>query len=557
MSQFRPIFACFAAFFAVSANAEVQFNRDIRPILADNCFNCHGPDSASRKADLRLDLEAGAKAEAIVPGKPEESELFTRLTTGDPDEVMPPPKTKKTLSAGQIELIRQWIAQGADWQEHWAFVPPKKIDPPGDPAFSAIDRFVSARLEGEGRKMAPPADARTLIRRLTLDLTGFPPTPEEIAAFLRENDRDPEAFAALTDRLLASPRYGEHRARYWLDVARYADTHGLHLDNYREMWPYRDWVIAAFNANQPFDRFTIEQLAGDLLPNPTQSQRIATGFHRCNVTTSEGGAIAKEFLVRYAVDRVNTTGTVWLGMTVACGQCHEHKFDPISQEEYYKLFAYFNNTTQGGMDGNAPDTPPVIRVYPDEATKKEESRLTAELRKIDGELKAAKNAAKAEFAAWRETADAKPGRYRGWSEKPGFSRDEPFTLAVRVKAPAEPGRYPLFEQTDAKGRGLRVVLDTESEGVELTLSDESGGMLQAQPIKRIRPSYSGPDRVRLRRRRRIRGDRGLRGWAKDGPKPLPLPGGEHLARRLCHKGGNAPAQRAFDRNRRLHRGPNG
>ncbi len=464
---------------------KLEFNKHIRPILSDNCFNCHGPDSSSRKGGLRLDREMDAKESAIIPGDPDGSELIYRIVTDDTSDLMPPPKSHKTLTSQEIVLLKRWIAEGASWQEHWAFLPPKKE------AVSGIDAFVDRRLKTQGLTPEPVADRRTLIRRVSLDLTGLPPSPEEVAGFLA--DDSPDAYERLVDRLLSSPRYGEHRARYWLDAARYADTHGLHLDNYREMWPYRDWVINAYNENQSFDQFTIDQLAGDLLPEPSQAQLVATGFNRCNVTTSEGGAISEEFLVRYAVDRVNTTSTVWLGLTTGCAQCHDHKFDPISQKEYFQLFAYFNHTTQGGMDGNRPDTPPVIRVYPDEESQKLETFLIAELRANQEELKAAKEEGMAAFETWRNAETATAGQFRGYQDRSteGFSaplsRDQPFTIMADIKAPNEPGRYPLCEQLDADGRGFRMVLDTIEEGVELTFLDGEGGMIQAQTIKHFRP----------------------------------------------------------------------
>ncbi len=464
---------------------EIQFNKHIRPILSDNCFSCHGPDSASRKGDLRLDREADAKEFAIVPGNPDESELVFRLETDDTSELMPPPKSHKTLNPQEIVLIKRWIAEGAPWQEHWAFIKPAKAEGSG------IDHFVDAELKVRRLTPEPEADRQTLIRRVTLDLTGLPPTPTEVATFVA--DQSPNAYEKLVDRLLSSPRYGEHRARYWLDAARYADTHGLHLDNYREMWPYRDWVIQAYNANQPFDQFTIEQLAGDLLPEPTQSQLVATGFNRCNVTTSEGGAIAEEFLVRYAVDRVNTTSSVWLGLTTGCAQCHDHKFDPISQTEYFQLFAYFNHTTQPGMDGNQPDTPPIIRVYPDAETKEQETVTKAKLGEIGRQLKAAKKDAAPAFQAWRESKNATVGHLRGHQNRGAadfsvnFGKDQPMTIFAEVAAPDKLGRYPLCEQLDENGRGFRMVLDLFEEGVELTFFDGEGGMLQAHLIKHLRP----------------------------------------------------------------------
>jgi len=472
----------FGFLFPEQTAGAVEFNRDIRPILSDNCFSCHGPDEASRKADLRLDREKDAKGFAILPGDPENSEALIRLLSEDPDDRMPPPKSHKSVTAEEIALIRQWIEQGATWEEHWAFLPPEKPAPPAEEpgrARNEIDHFVLARLAEEGLSPSPPADRRTLLRRVTLDLTGLPPTPAEVSAFL--GDDSPAAYEAVVDRLLRSPRYGEHRARYWLDAARYADTHGLHLDNYREIWPYRDWVIKAFNRNQPFDRFTVEQLAGDLLPEPSTSQLVATGFNRCNVTTSEGGAIPEEFLVRYAVDRVNTTSTVWLGLTAGCAQCHDHKFDPITQRDYYQLFAYFNNTTQAGMDKNIPDTPPVIRLYPNEAAEQRHRELNRRLSEVQKQLVQTGKEAEPAFTNWLQSQDqAGPPLPAGLGK--------PFTVALRISAPEEPGRYPLAAQADPDGRGVHVTLDTVNEGVEVAFHGAPGeGVLRVQPIKKIKP----------------------------------------------------------------------
>jgi hypothetical protein len=353
----------------LAPNAELRFNRDIRPILAETCFPCHGPDPASRKAELRFDREEDffTKRESgfvVVKGKPQESLLYQRILSEDEDERMPPPDAHVQLKPEQQELLRRWIEQGAPWEKHWAFLAPERpttpqVDHDGWQR-NPIDAFVLARMQAAGLRPAPEADRRTLARRLSLDLIGLPPSPEEIEAFVR--DSRPDAYERLVDRLLASPHYGEHRARTWLDAARYADTHGMHFDNYREMWPYRDWVIQAFQRNQPFDQFTIEQLAGDLLPEPTQSQLIATGFHRCGMTTNEGGTIEEENLVGYARERVETTSWVWLGLTANCAVCHDHKFDPLSQRDFYAMSAYFRNTTQPGMDGNVKDSPPVLRL---------------------------------------------------------------------------------------------------------------------------------------------------------------------------------------------------
>jgi hypothetical protein len=349
--------------------ATVDFQRQVRPILSDNCFLCHGPDKGTRMVDLRLDIKDGAMAARkngtpIVPGKPDESLLIKRIFSDNAAYRMPPTFSHKTLTAEQKDTLRKWIEQGAPWKEHWSFIPPVQPALPEvkNTAWvkTPIDRFVLARMESVGLTPNAEADRRTLIRRVTLDLTGLPPSPDEVAAFV--NDSSPTAYEKVVDRLLASPRYGEHRARYWLDAARYADSQGLHIDNYREMWPYREWVINAFNRNMPFDQFTIDQLAGDLLPNATLEQKIASGFHRCNVTTNEGGSIPAEVEAMYAKDRADTTGIVWLGLTVGCATCHNHKFDPIAQKEYYSLTAFFRNTTQLALDGNVPDTPPTVVV---------------------------------------------------------------------------------------------------------------------------------------------------------------------------------------------------
>lgn len=359
-----------------AADDRIDFNREIRPILSDMCYKCHGPDAAERKAGLRLDNHAGAitKLEsgstAVIPGKPDESQLIARIVSTDPDLVMPPPETGKKLTANQTELLTRWVQQGGEYKGHWSFIRPERLPLPAisqeNWAANPIDRFVMAKLDKAGLKPSPEADRYTLIRRVTLDLTGLPPTPQEVDAFV--NDADPNAYEKVVDRLLASGRYGEQMTRYWLDLVRYGDSHGLHLDNERALWKYREWVIGAFNANKPFDQFTIEQLAGDLLPNPTVDQKIATGFNRCNVTTSEGGSINEEVLVRYAVDRTETMSTIFMGMTLGCAVCHDHKFDPVSQKEFYQLFAFYNAAADAAMDGNALAPPPTIKVPTTEQT---------------------------------------------------------------------------------------------------------------------------------------------------------------------------------------------
>jgi len=358
--------------------APIDYGRQIRPLLSDRCYKCHGPDENERKSALRLDLKDAAfgKGEsgsvAIVAGKSDESEVVKRILSTDDALKMPPPDSGKALTAAEIALLKTWVEQGASWKDHWAFVKPERPTPP-KVAWEAqvrnpLDRFVFARLQSEGLKPAPQADKVTLIRRVTLDLTGLPPTPAEVDAFLA--DASPEAYEKLVDRLLKSPRYGEHFARFWLDAVRYGDTHGLHLDNERSLWPYRDWVINAFNRNLPFDQFTVEQLAGDLLPAATLDQKIASGFNRCNVSTSEGGSINDEVLVRYAVDRTEAVSTVWLGLTAGCAVCHSHKYDPLTQKEFYQLYAFFNSAADPAMDGNALLPPPLLKLYSPEDTAK-------------------------------------------------------------------------------------------------------------------------------------------------------------------------------------------
>jgi hypothetical protein len=399
---------------ALGAEKPVDFQRQIRPILSDKCFQCHGPDSGTRIAGLRLDLKDGVFAARkggapVVPGDPSASLLYQRISEKNAAKRMPPEYSHKSLTPQQIDLLKRWIEEGAAWKEHWAFQTPRRPPLPAvrDTAWvrNDIDRFILARLESQSLAPAPEADARTLIRRVALDTIGLPPTPAEIELFL--NDSSPDAYEHMVDRYLASPHYGEHRAQYWLDAARYADTHGIHIDNYREIWPYRDWVIQAFNRNMPFDQFTIEQLAGDLLPNPTLEQRIATGFHRCSVTTNEAGIIEDEYAEIYAKDRADTTAAVWLGMTVGCATCHDHKFDPISQKDFYSLGAFFRNTTQRVMDDNVPDTPPVV-VVPRPEDRASWFKTTSRLKDIKSEMENARAGADGAFQQWLENHSGEP-----------------------------------------------------------------------------------------------------------------------------------------------------
>jgi len=363
-----------------SPKTTVEFNRDIRPILSDHCYQCHGPDSAKRKAGLRLDQEAPAKAgrdgpHAIVAGDLDASELYRRITSTDDGDRMPPVKSGKALVKSQVELIGRWIAEGAKWQPHWAFIPPRRPPVPAVKrphwAFNPIDGFILARLEREGLEPSPEAKRGTLLRRVSLDLTGLPPDRKEIEAF--ENDRDPNAYEKAVDRLLASPRFGERMAYRWLNVGRYADTNGYQTDAPRIMWRWREWVIDAYNRNMPFDRFTIEQLAGDLLAGAALDQKIATGFNRNHRGNAEGGIIPEEYAAEYVVDRVDTTATVWLGLTLACCRCHDHKFDPFSQEDFYRFFAFFNNVPENGRAVKYGNSPPMIKA----PTRAQEQELAA------------------------------------------------------------------------------------------------------------------------------------------------------------------------------------
>ncbi len=386
---------------------KLQYNRDIRPILSDNCFACHGPDGNKRAAELRLDDRAAAiESGAIEPGQPEASELVERILSGDPESVMPPPASHKTLTAEQKQILQDWIRDGAEYQPHWAFVPPQSPEIPQVQQTSwirnPIDNFILARLEAEHLAPAREADLSTLARRAAFDITGLPPSPAQLEELLK--DTSANAYEKYVDRLLQSKRWGEHRGRYWLDYARYADTHGIHFDNYREMWSYRDWIINAFNKNMPFDQFTIEQLAGDLLPNATLDQRIATGFNRCNITTNEGGIIDEEYAVLYARDRTETTSLVYLGLTAGCSVCHDHKFDPMTMKDFYSLSAFFSNTTQPVRDGNVQNTPPVVQV-PREEERTLVDQKREQLAKLEADRHALRESSKGPFDEWVKRSD--------------------------------------------------------------------------------------------------------------------------------------------------------
>lgn len=525
----------FAAVLDGAEPEKVSFNKHIRPILSENCYACHGPDAESRKAELRLDIEAyafeahGKYDPAIVRGKPQQSPLYQRITTTDEDDLMPPLDSHKSLTDEEKELIGQWIKEGAQWEGHWAFTQPVKPQVPSSPwGNNEIDAFLYRAMKEKGLQPNNKADRPTLARRLSLDLTGLPPTPEIVDSFV--SDTSPNAYEKLVGRLLNSAAYGEHQARFWLDAARYADTHGLHLDNYREIWPYRDWVVKAFNQNMPFDQFTVEQIAGDLLPNASLEQRLATGFNRCNPTTSEGGAIDEEYRAIYAKDRVETTATVFMGLTMGCASCHDHKFDPLSMEDFYRFSAFFNNFDGPIMDGNAYDTRPVVTL-PKPQHSEDWIQVKAEreeLRKAEEKIKDANRNA---FEAWKgnkdreyklittesdiafaiqfdpeeeeeeenesehtpqfDIVDASMGETIDLKQSGfDFNPDQPFTLTCQLKFPVEgkrkQKRIPVIEQFDGD-RGWRLSIANTDPifpnryqiTIELIHSLKSGNLISA------------------------------------------------------------------------------
>jgi Protein of unknown function (DUF1553)/Protein of unknown function (DUF1549)/Planctomycete cytochrome C/Concanavalin A-like lectin/glucanases superfamily len=505
---------CAARLLSAQTAPAVDFQREIRPILSDNCFQCHGPDSAARQAGMRLDrresaLEVRPNGAPIVPGKSADSLLYQRIVDPDSNFRMPPADSHKRVTPAQIALLKRWIDAGAPWKEHWAFQSPVKPKTPAvkDAAWARnpIDRFILAKLEEKGLTPAPTENQRALIRRVSLDTTGLPPKPAEIETFLQ--DTSPNAYERMVDRYLASPHYGEHRARYWLDAARYGDTHGIHVDNYREIWPYRDWVIAAFNRNLPFDQFTIEQLAGDLLPNPTLDQRIATGFQRCNVTTNEVGIIDEEYAEIYAKDRADTVGAVWLGMTVGCATCHDHKFDPISQKDFYALGAFFRNTTQKVMDGNISDTPPILLV-PRAADRSAWEQKNARLTAVRPEMDHARESSAAAFEQWLHERRPEPNAQPLENSEDAFAADlaeplqfdkaeghtiakapksdaeKPFSIGIRFLYPQKEEKkdqnYTLAGQQNARDRNRGWVADITARQIGFRLIGDNGAAIEAR-----------------------------------------------------------------------------
>ncbi|AGA31165.1 DUF1553 domain-containing protein [Singulisphaera acidiphila] len=540
----------------------VDFSRDVLPILSDKCFRCHGPDAGTRKADLRLDLAEGAlrkKDPVIVPGKSDESELIIRIKSQDAEETMPPPKSNLTLNAREVAILERWVDQGAEWGKHWAFVAPRRQAIPQtkqhEQARNGIDLHVLARLERENLPPAPEATKEALIRRVTLDLTGLPPSPAEIDAFLA--DPAPDAYERVVDRLLASPRYGERMATHWLDLARYADTHGYQSDRYRAMWPWRDWVVRSFNGNQPFDEFLTWQLAGDLLPHATKEQRLATAFNRLHMQNEEGGVVEEEFRVAYVVDRVNTMATAFLGLTFECSRCHDHKYDPITQRDFYSLYAFFQNIDESGQTSYfTPAMPVPTLLLSDDATDQKiadvERRITAK----EADLHRLRDQARADFQTWltakpkepplpepaasfsfdeiaggklANTAD--PGKPANALEGPElvagktgravkltgengftfpgvghFSRADPFSLCLDLQAPTRAPRFVVLHHSkapiDAGSRGYEILLEEGRVAVGLhhmwpgnSLKVVTKEPIQSGPWVQLTVTYDGSSRA--------------------------------------------------------------
>src|SRR4051812_12444931 len=438
-----------------SSGPPIGYNRDIRPILSDNCFACHGPDKNKRKAKLRLDERDSALAKkAIVPGDVEASELVSRIFSDDPDEQMPPPESHKKLTDAQRELFKRWVAQGAAYEPHWSYIVPKRPPVPqvkdAGWGHNAVDAFILQKLEVKHLAPSREADRRTLLRRLSLDLVGLPPTPQEVEAFVK--DELPDAYERQVERLLASPHYGERMAVPWLDAVRFADTVGFHGDQNQDVFPYRDYVIEAFNRNKPFDRFTVEQLAGDLLPHPTTEQLVATCFNRLNMVTREGGAQPKEYLAKYAADRVRTVGSAWLGSTLMCCECHDHKYDPFTARDFYSLGAFFADVKQWGVYHDYNYTPnPDLRgwsndhPFPPEIVvdsaylQRRQAMLTAQIEQTIA------------TASERLSKDAKAGeQFARWrADVQGLLKAHPDGWAVATPAEVSTGTAPKPKTTTA------------------------------------------------------------------------------------------------------------
>ncbi len=476
-----------------SVAQQIEFNRDVRPILSDHCFMCHGPDAAHREAGIRFDVEGDAKRL--------HTEILQRTSSTDRAEQMPPPDSGKPhLTEKEIAILRQWFEQGAPWQPFWSFIPPQRTSPAKN-----IDQLVAERLQQQGLHASPAADPRTLLRRVSLDLTGLPPTPAEAAAFAAHPTE--AAYEQAVDRLLASPRYGERMAFRWMEAARYGDSNGYQTDGPREMWRWRDWVIDAFNRNMPFDRFTVEQLAGDLLAHPTLSQQIASGFNRNNRTTGEGGIIPEEYRSEYVADRAQTTATVWMGLTVGCARCHDHKFDPVSQRDFYRLYAYFNQIpNEHGFTWNyGPEQPFVKAPVPTDAQKL--ARLDADLHAAQLKWDSLQPALQEAERQWQPPgswtvskgevfhADT-PGDYPG--EKAEFNYLEPFTFFAEFKSEAEDGAILTHAEDYLEGQGHsllllhgRVHFNLTHRYTDLGIRVETAEPIALRQLHRVAVTYNG------------------------------------------------------------------
>jgi hypothetical protein len=480
-----------------AVGAEIEFNRDIRPILSENCFFCHGPDSAKREADLRLDDELAAKESAIVAGDADASELIARITSSDPDTLMPPPSSGRQITAAQVELLRKWINSGAAYQSHWSFIPPAKPTIPNDNtgwSRNEIDQFLLAAMQSKGLSPAIETDRETWLRRVTFDLTGLPPTLRELDEFL--NDRSPAAYERVVDRLLASPRYGERMTADWLDVSRYSDSYGMQVDRDRRVWPYRDWVIDAFNKGIGYDQFIIEQVAGDLLPNATRDQVLATAFNRLHPQECEGGSVPEEFRMESVADRTQTVATAFLGLTMECCRCHDHKYDPLSQRDYYSLSSFFDNIDEAGLYSYFTESCPTPALpLPTETQVMAIESAAANVRQLENELAEAIAAAQPAFQSWLQSQPAinaptplKALDFEGEATNVGelvpgkngkairltgddglqvgvgnFERWEPFTVALWMRTPDTKDRAVIFHRsrawTDAASRGYELLIE--------------------------------------------------------------------------------------------------
>ena len=496
------IILCVALSETVFAQGKVRFNRDVLPILSDRCFLCHGPDETTREADLRFDLEDAVSEEVIAPGHPEKSEFFQRITSDDPDVRMPPADSKLTLTKDEIDILRQWIKEGAKWQRHWSFIAPRKIELPkvnnANWCRNEIDRFILAQQEEAGLSPAPEASKERLIRRLSFDLTGLPPSLAEIDEFL--NDKRPDSVERVVVRLLESSAYGERMTTDWLDAARYSDTYGYQVDRDRFVWPWRDWVISAFNQNMPYDQFITEQLAGDLLPNATDDQILATTFNRLHPQKVEGGSVPEEFRIEYVADRTQTFATAFLGLTMECCRCHDHKYDPLGQKEYYQLSAFFDNIAEAGLYSYfTPSVPTPTLVMADDATKARIAAIRPSIKTAEDALQEIKESPKSRdaFQTWLKSApatetsipgqiahldfeDAASGENSSVEGKRGkaiklsgddavnlkvgnFRRFDPFSVSLWINTPDVKDRAVVFHRsrawTDAGSRGYQLLIE--------------------------------------------------------------------------------------------------